>query len=172
MRITKVERIENPHLENRFHEKQKALMQLRGPSEAQVLVAYHGTPVENIPSIGKDNLRIEYLGRNCGDRGCYGAGCYLTPSSSVGLEYSSYGPILQFDVLPGRVYTVAQYPALGIPLRDGFDSHRSHADSSGCSSIRINSCRDTSSHSSLSDDDRTLRALSRLRGLHPSLAFR
>jgi hypothetical protein len=124
-RITRIQRIENPLLENQFQAKQKVLTRLRGSEEAQVKVAYHGTREENIPSILQENLSAKYVGTST-DPGWYGAGCYLSLHSGAATSYSNCRSIFRFDVLPGRVYTAAHHPKdLGVPLRRGYDSHQS-----------------------------------------------
>jgi hypothetical protein len=126
LQVTQAERIDNPLLKRRFKERQKAIARLRGLRKAKVKVAFHGTRNENIPSIVKNALRTEYLGRHTGDRGWYGAGCYLTPRILYAGEYASSAPILLFDVLPGRVDTAAEHPRdEGTTVQAGYDSHRS-----------------------------------------------
>lgn len=88
---------------------------------AEVHIADHGTPAVNMPSILKHHLSMAYCGKR--DRGYFEAEIYLSPHCGAPLGYGNY-TCLQFDVLPGRVFT-SRDQSSSIPLPPGFDSHRS-----------------------------------------------
>jgi hypothetical protein len=120
----------------------------RSVGSASFRVAYHGTDEANLPSIVKANLRIEYLGRNCDDRGWYGAGCDLTPSSSA-LDLNTQPTAPSSNSTCCRVEsTQLRSIRQGWELADDPGTIRTdrHAEMSGSSSTRISSCHDTSSH--------------------------
>lgn len=68
---------------------EKQLMKLRDAGrkgdELKVHVAYHGTSAENVEKIAQTGFLLSKLASNTGNKGYYGAGCYLSPAATYTL---------------------------------------------------------------------------------------
>jgi len=102
---------------------------------------YHGTRRESMVSIFASGFDLKRLGSTTGNRGCYGAGIYLTPLPALACSYSRIGvfpppsatAVLLCKVLLGRTVILSAEEAsrgkhMGMELLPGYDSHLSPGD--------------------------------------------
>lgn len=129
--VTSVEYYINPELERRFKIMQVA-MKAKYPKgeESEVILAFHGTKLENIDPIVKNNFDIQRLGASTGDKGYYGAGIYFSEFPSVSMGYGNIGKLLLCKVLPGKTYT-CMHLMVGASCMPGYDSHGFDRDHNG-----------------------------------------
>ena len=122
--IQSIDYYQNPDLIQKFLA-QEIAMQNAG---ANRILAFHGTKVENVDGIMKNNFRLDHLSANSGDRGWYGAGIYFSENPGTSLGYGK--ALILSWVLPGKVYNCTQRED-GIDLKDGYDSHGFGPDKKG-----------------------------------------
>lgn len=130
--ITSITYIINPALLRRFQAKQEELRLSygQGSPDSSYVLAFHGTTLEKAHEIIMTNFRLDKLGSNTGNQGCYGAGIYF--SEFVGTSKAYGTAVLLCRLLPGRSYDINQQQAtLGSPLTPGYDSHRVAKDHKG-----------------------------------------
>ncbi len=118
----------NPVLVRKFTTMEDGMKKKYGiQKEGKVILAFHGTNPTNIDSIMKDNLRLDKLSTNTGNKGNFGAGIYFSEFPNVS---TGYGKLLLCRVLPGKSY---ECPGLmiGASLQTGYDSHLFQKDADG-----------------------------------------
>ncbi len=114
----------SPALCVRFERKLQSMKEAgRKNDEVKPQVAYHGTSEENVNVIAETGFRLDKLAANTGNKGYYGAGCYVSPQASYCMGYCRGGKtLLVCAVLMGKRHTLKQIQ-MGAPLEPGHDSH-------------------------------------------------
>lgn len=99
MEITSIEYCITPVLVERFRKKQQEFKKKYvGTSEADTVLAFHGTPVENIDSIIRENFKLEKCRRFA-----YGKGIYFSEFPDVSEDYArSSKKLILCHILPGK----------------------------------------------------------------------
>ncbi|XP_076365925.1 NFX1-type zinc finger-containing protein 1-like [Tachypleus tridentatus] len=124
--ISSVDYYINPSLVCAFNKEKENILKKRGSAEE--ILAFHGTPSDNIKGIVINNFKLEKLGANTRSAGKYGAGIYLSEFPSTSLNY---GPsLLLCKVLPGLSYKCSN-TMVGASLKSGYDSHIDETDENG-----------------------------------------
>ncbi|XP_013775656.1 uncharacterized protein LOC106460493 [Limulus polyphemus] len=109
-----------------FNQEKKNMQKKYGCAEE--ILAFHGTPSNNVKEIVKNNFKLEKLGANTGNMGAYGAGIYFSEFPTVSLFYGK--GLLLCKVLLGKSYKCDNTMA-GAPLQLGYDSHINQTDEDG-----------------------------------------
>ena len=100
--IQSIDYYQNPDLIPKFLAQEIAMQN----AVANRILAFHGTKVENVDGIMKNNFRLDHLSANSGDRGWYGAGIYFSENPETSLGYGK--ALILSWVLPGKVYNCTQ----------------------------------------------------------------
>lgn len=101
---------------------------LRNQSPAFVKLLWHGTQIENIDSIMKNNFNMAFVGKNMKCKGSYGEGIYFSEDG----YYREENTLILSYVITGRQFNCGNLRRssdnlplyYGCSLQEGYDSHR------------------------------------------------
>jgi len=122
VKVVKVEYVVNPPLVKKFEEKRLQLATSLDWEQTKPILCFHGTSEDNIPNIIKNNFDVNFVGKST-DKGCYGAGIYLSEYPALSMAYVRKGSkFLLCKVLLGKVFKCTSH-MMGAPCKTGYNSH-------------------------------------------------
>ncbi|KAJ3115940.1 hypothetical protein HDU96_010802 [Phlyctochytrium bullatum] len=132
LEIIKIQKVNNPTLEDAFLARQRKLASESRPNT--LLFAFHATPSTNIPAICQFNLSASKIGTT--DSGYFGKGFYFSTHADYCARYihkngvkdlklGDTGKMILFAILPGKVFPLSDDSgtSLGMQQKQGYDSH-------------------------------------------------
>ena len=115
----------NPPLLEKFNQMQASMESKYGKqtTESKFILGFHGTKVDNIEAIVKENFDVSKA-----DTCLYGVGIYFSEFPHVSIGYArGANKLLLCKILPGRSFDVSVSCNMQ-PLQAGYDSHRVQKD--------------------------------------------
>ena len=115
----------NPPVLEKFNQMQASMESKYGKqtTESKFILGFHGTKVDNIEAIVKENFDVSKA-----DTCLYGVGIYFSEFPHVSIGYArGANKLLLCKILPGRSFDVSVSCNMQ-PLQAGYDSHRVQKD--------------------------------------------